>query len=143
MDHRIHEVLAAKGRPVEIVDQDALVAIAVEQMNQAHIGSLLVSDGDRLVGIVTERDLLVRVLGAGRDPTVTKVHEVMTRELVVIGADDLVVEAMMVVSARRCRHLPVVENGKVLGLVSAGDLTAWILREQQQTIDDLHDYITR
>lgn len=141
MNRQIQDVIANKPNRVEDIGPDATVEGAVARMNELHIGSLLVIEDAHLVGIVTERDLLVRVLAAGRDPATTKVRDVMTRELVVINLHETVEEAMVLVTRRRCRHLPVVDGDRICGLVSAGDLTAWLVREQQQTIDDLYQYV--
>jgi CBS domain-containing protein len=93
------------------------------------------------VGIFTERDVLVRVVDAGRDPAATRVEEVMTRELAVIRSATRVEEAMSVMTEKRCRHLPVVEEGRLAGMISIGDVTRWIVRNQRHTIDDLVSYI--
>lgn len=139
----IRDVLAHKGHQVETVDPNTPVMMAVRRMNERHIGSLVVMEGDELVGIVTERDVLSRVLGAGRDPERTFVGEVMTRTPVVIDTDATVEDVMVIVSQQRCRHLPVVHDGALCGLVSAGDLTAWLVADQRRTIYDLVDYVTR
>ena len=143
MNNRIFDVIANKGDQVEVIAADDLVDAAVDRMNHRHVGSLLVIEDHKLVGILTERDLLVRVLAARLDPASTYVHDVMTREVIVIGPGDSVTAAMEIITRRRCRHLPVVDGGRICGLVSAGDLSAWLVRDQQQTIDDLHQYITR
>jgi CBS domain-containing protein len=116
---------------------------AIGRMNQRRIGSVLVMDGDRLAGIFTERDVLTRVVTARLDPAKTPVAEVMTRQPLTIKPTMTVREAMVVVTDSRRRHLPVVEGGKVLGMVSSGDLMRWIVRDQQREIDDLTDYVRR
>ena len=148
MNELVHHVLAYKSGDTEVVAPDAFIARAVDQMNRQHVGSLLVVDRTgRLVGILTERDLLARVLAERRDPQATLVRDVMTRELTVVGPRDSVVKAMMLVTETRHRHLPVVEDrddsSTICGVVSGGDLMAWMVREQRQTIDDLYQYITR
>jgi CBS domain-containing protein len=94
------------------------------------------------VGIFTERDVLRRVVGERRDPSSTRVADVMTRELVVMRPTASVVDAMRVISERRVRHIPVVEGGKVLGVVSQGDLNHWLVRNREGQIQDLVDYVT-
>jgi len=143
MNHSVQHILDHKGRNVETVAATTTVLTAVKRMNECRIGSLVVVEDDRPIGIVTERDMLARVIEPCRDPETTPVSEVMTRELVVVRTETTVGEAMRLVSRRRCRHLPVMEAGRIVGLVSAGDLTAWVARARKQTIDDLHDYITR
>ncbi len=149
MSDRIRMVLAYKGHHVETVPPEALVLEAVAHMNQLRIGSVLVADvyrpGEpyRPIGIFTERDVLVRVIACGLDPRTTPVEHVMTRDPVTIHADQTVADAMRIVTESRCRHLPVIDDAGLCGLISIGDLTKWIVRDQQRTITDLHDYIHR
>lgn len=108
---------------IHSVSPDVSVTECVKRMNDLRIGAMLVMDGDRLVGIFTERDAMTRVLGAGLDPTGTEVSTVMTANPVCLSPTTSVEEAMGIVSSRRIRHLPVVEHDKVLGVVSSGDLS--------------------
>lgn len=143
MTQLVHDLIKHKGSNVESTSPETSVDAAIVHMTAKHIGSLLVISDGELVGIVTERDLIARVLAARRDPLTTIVREVMTRELILVRSHDTIDRALAIVSDCRCRHLPVVDGGKLLGLISAGDLTAWIVRDQRQTIEDLHQYITR
>jgi len=143
MSALVRAVLERKGRSVETVDPDATVLVAVTRMNERHIGSLVVTRDGAVLGIVTERDMLTRVLAGKRDPEETRVREVMTRDPVILDPDVTIDEALAIVSKRRCRHLPVMHNGTLFGLISAGDLTAWIVRDQRRTIEELYDYVTR
>jgi len=144
MNDPIARVLGHKGNDVETIAPETMVIAAVHKMNAHKIGALLVVDGERPVGIFTERDVLVRVVAAGLDPKTTPVSEVMTRNPVVVQSTVTVKEALFVISTKRCRHLPVVDDGGgVRGLISIGDLTSWLVRDQQRTIEDLHDYMTR
>jgi CBS domain-containing protein len=143
MNDPIARVLESKGSSVETVSPQTTVLTAVQRMNERKIGALLVTENGRAIGIFTERDVLVRVVAAGLDPDTTRVNEVMTRNPVVIRAEVTVNEAMRVSTGRRCRHLPVVDDGGLRGLISLGDLTSWVVRHQQRTIDDLHDYMSR
>ncbi len=140
--NQISHVLAKKGSRIETIEPNASVLDAVQRMNDRRIGSLIVCERDVPVGIFTERDVLMRVVAVFADPRTTLVERVMTRELVTIAPDTSIAEAMALITHRRCRHLPVVDGGRLVGLVSSGDLTAWLVRDQQQTIYDLHDYIT-
>jgi CBS domain-containing protein len=124
------------------VPLQSTVIDAVRKMNSERIGAVLVTDADQLVGIFTERDVLLRVVDADQDPRSTPVADVMTRQPVVVKPSTTVEEAMAVVSEKRCRHLPVVENDQLVGLVSAGDLTHWVTRNQEYHIQDLVNYIT-
>jgi CBS domain-containing protein len=143
MNDPIASVLAHKGSDVETVPPETKVLAAVQRMNERKIGALLVTARGRPVGIFTERDVLVRVVAAGLDPNRTVVHEVMTQNPVVIRSDMTVNEAMRVITERRCRHLPVIDRGELRGLISIGDLMSWLVRDQQRTIEDLYDYVTR
>ena len=143
MQESVSRILEQKTDPLEIVTSKTSVGQAVARMNDRNIGSVLVIDDGRLVGIFTERDVLTRIVPRRLDPEATPVGEVMTRKLVTIGPTRTVQEAMMVVSDTRHRHLPVVDGDRVLGMVSIGDLTRWMVRDQQRTIDDLFDYVRR
>lgn len=143
MDIAVAKILEMKGSDVEVTTADASVVAAVEQMNRRNIGALLVMDGERSLGIFTERDVLTRVIGKGRDPGRTPVGEVMTRSVISIGPETTVKEAMSVITEKRCRHLPVMAGGRLLGMISAGDLTRWTVRDQQRTIEELVDYVQR
>jgi CBS domain-containing protein len=133
----------ADGAEVEAVTAQTSISDAITRMNQRNIGSILVMDGERLVGIFTERDVLTRVVPQGLDPRRTPVGEVMTRQPVTITPTNSVQDAMMLMTDSRKRHLPVVHNGKVMGMLSIGDVTRWMVRDQQRTIDDLTDYVRR
>jgi CBS domain-containing protein len=140
--NEISHILARKGPHVHAIDPQATVAQAVEVMNELHIGSLVVIEGDELVGIFTERDVLRRVVAACVDPRTTPVANVMTRDLITVEPLTSIAIAMSLITEHRCRHLPVVDGGRLVGLVSSGDLTAWLVSDQQQTIWDLYFYIT-
>lgn len=142
MQSNLSAVLQSKGHEVLTIAPDKTVIEAVRTMNEHGIGSLLVMNGDEVVGIFTERDVLRRVVDAELDPRTTKVAKVMTRELVTVRQRMTVTEAMAVVTETRCRHLPVIEDGRLLGMVSIGDLTRWVSREQAFHIQDLVNYIT-
>ena len=143
MNEAVSRLLDEKTEALETVAPKTSVRRAIDRMNERHIGSVLVMEGERLVGIFTERDVLTRVVPRALDPERTPVAEVMTRELVTITPRRTVQEALMVVTDTRHRHLPVVDGQKVVGLISIGDLTRWIVRHQQRTIDDLIDYVQR
>ncbi|HEX2675464.1 MAG TPA: CBS domain-containing protein [Polyangiales bacterium] len=141
MAARIKDVLSFKGNVVHSVSRDAPVSEVVRCMRINRIGSVVVLDGDELCGIVSEGDILRRVLGERRDPESTGVEDIMTNTLRTIDPETSVHEAMALVTDARCRHLPVVEGGRVVGMVSGGDLTAWMVRELRLEIVDLIGYI--
>jgi CBS domain-containing protein len=140
----LSHVLAGKGRGTSTlsVAPDLTVAAAAAVLIQNQVGSVLVMDGDRLVGIFTERDILPRVVGERRDPASTRVAEVMTRDLVVMRPSSSVMDAMRVIAEKRIRHIPVVEGAVVVGVVSQGDLNHWLVRNREGQIQDLVDYVT-
>lgn len=143
MEIPVKKILDEKGGTVERASPTETVCDAVTRMNERNIGALLVMNGERVAGIFTERDVLTRVVGRRADPAKTPVGEVMTRNVISIGPATTVQQAMMVVTKHRCRHLPVIEDGRLLGMVSSGDLMRWTVRDQQSTIDDLTDYVSR
>jgi CBS domain-containing protein len=143
MNEPVTRILDQKTEPVEAISPRASISDAINRMNDRHIGSVLVMEGDRLVGIFTERDVLTRVVPNHLDATSIPVAEVMTRQPITIGPATTVEEAMMVISDTRRRHLPVVHGGRVIGVISIGDLTRYVVRDQKRTIDDLIDYVQR
>jgi CBS domain-containing protein len=140
----LSQVLASKARGASTltITPDVTVAAAAQLLIQNKVGSVLVMDGGRLVGIFTERDILRRVVGELREPAKTRVADVMTRDLVVMRPSASVVDAMRVISEKRIRHIPIVEGGEVLGVVSQGDLNHWLVRNREGQIQDLVDYVT-
>jgi CBS domain-containing protein len=111
-------------------------------MNEERIGALLVCENGEMVGIFTERDVLIRIVDEGRDPGMTKVVDVMTSKVVAVRPETGVEDAMAIISERRFRHLPVLDDGALVGLVSAGDLTRWVSRHQEGHIQHLENFIT-
>jgi len=110
-------------------------------MREHRIGCLVVFDQDQVAGIFTERDVLHRVVGEQRDPERATVGEVMTEEVVCCTPDTHLSEARAAMKNRRLRHLPVMDGGRLLGLVSIGDLNAHLVADQEQTIFALHEYM--
>jgi CBS domain-containing protein len=139
----ISDILDGKGRDVLRIDAAATVYDAIVKMVEGNVGALLVYEGDRLAGIVTERDYLRRVTLQGRDERTTPVREIMTSELVFVGPDASVEECMAVMTERRIRHLPVItENQDVVGIVSIGDVVKFQSREQSVQIRFLTEFIS-
>ena len=142
MTDTLAAVLTNKGHDIYSVTPEVPVLEAVRKMNEEHIGALVVYSNKERVGMFTERDVLCRVVDQGRDPAATKVADVMSTELVVVKPSTTVEEAMAVITERRCRHLPVMEESRLVGLVSIGDLTRWVTRNQEIHIQDLVNFIT-
>jgi CBS domain-containing protein len=138
----VSDILAGKGLHLITISPQANVLLAASLMNERKIGSLLVMDSGQLVGILTERDILQRIVAEQRDPCQTQVGEVMTNDVVCCRPHTDMEEAKSVMKHRRVRHLPVVdEEGIVVGLISIGDLNAHQVDHQERTIYQLHQYI--
>lgn len=118
------------------------VSDAVAEMNRHRVGSILVLEGGRLVGIFTERDVLRRVVGAGLDPQSTPLAAVMTTGVITITPESSVEETMMIFTEKRCRHLPVIDNGTLVGTISIGDITRWMADAHRAEAEHLKAYIT-
>lgn len=138
----LRTILDAKGSAIHSVAPGATVLEATDRMCRANIGALLVLDGDLVVGIVSERDLLTRVMLERRDPATTTVGSVMSTALALIGIHEEVDEAMSMMTSRRCRHLPVMEDGHVVGIVSMGDLVHFSLEVKEHEIRSLREYVS-
>ena len=135
--------LFAGGEAIHSVGSDTMVMECVRKMTAEKVGAVIVMDGERLVGIFTERDALNKVLAAGLDPRGTKVSEVMTKDPYCVQPATTVGAAMELVTKRRFRHLPIVENGKVLAVISSGDLTHWLVKDQMGEVQELVDLAAR
>jgi CBS domain-containing protein len=138
----VQEILKIKGSAVLSIGPQASVLDAAVLMNRHKVGSLLVMDANNVTGIITERDLLQRVLAVCRDPMTTLVNEVLTSEMLCCKPHTSVEEARLVMKDHRVRHLPVVdEDGQLHGMISIGDLNAYESYSQEQTIHMLTTYI--
>lgn len=137
----LSQLLQAKGSNVYSVSPDASVLDAIRLMAERHIGALLVMEGTRLAGILSERDYARKVVLLGRSSTSTPVHQIMSSPVVTANPADTVDAAMRQMTTRRIRHLPVVRDGAVVGVVSIGDLVKSVIEDQRHTIEDLTSYI--
>jgi CBS domain-containing protein len=137
----VSEMLAEKGHALQRIDADASILEAVEQMVEANVGSLLVTESGEVTGIVTERDYLRRVVVEGRTDRETPVREIMSSPLIVVTPQTSVDECMALMTNRRIRHLPVVDAGEVAGIVSIGVVVKFQSKQQSFEIQFLHDYI--
>lgn len=137
----VNDILTTKGDDVKTIQIGQSVFAAISDMNTHHIGSLLVMDGDKLKGVVTERDYTCKVTLEGKDARDTPVENIMTRRLVVVKQDTSLNECMALMTRKRVRHLPVVEKKKLVGLVSIGDVVKEIIDEQSFVIQQLESYI--
>ena len=141
VDTTLTRLLEEKGKGVVGVAPETTVMEAANEMRAAKIGALLVMRDDRLVGILTERDILNKVVAENRAPDEVEVNEIMTTEVVVISPGRSIRDAMRIVTKKHLRHLPVVDDGQLVGMVSAGDLTRSIVAEEEDVIESLYMYI--
>ncbi len=141
LDSKLGTILKNKGGLVHSVEPEATVMEAVQSMNQHKIGALLVHRGKRLLGIFTERDVLVRVVDAGLDPNATTVQQVMTTNIHTVDSSTTVNEAMKIMTAERFRHLPIVDGERLMGMVSIGDIMIRTLQENKSYSHNLLAYI--
>ena len=137
----VETILGQKGTSVATVDRQATVLHAAKLMNERRIGALVVTSGENAVGIFTERDVLIRIVAAGRKPEDTLVGDVMTSPMACCRRDSDIEECKAVMTSKRIRHLPVVEDGTLYGMISAGDLLANECASQQQTIQYMNEYL--
>ncbi len=138
----VASILDGKGTEVWSIRPDALVYEALEVLAEHDVGALPVVDGDELVGIVSERDYARKVILLGRRSNEAKVREIMTSEVQTVSPDDMVERCMALMTGRRIRHLPVMEEGKMVGLVSIGDIVKAVISQQEEVIEQLERYIT-
>lgn len=137
----VHDILERKGREVVGVDAAASVLQAARLMNERGIGGLVVMEEGRMVGVFTERDVLRRVVAEGRDPDRTAVRDVMTAPVLRCRSDARLDDCRALMTDRRIRHLPVVDDDELRGMLTTGDLLADYVREQQEQIDFLNSYV--
>jgi CBS domain-containing protein len=140
--NRVSEILDDKGHEVLKIEEDTTVFDAVKTMVEAGVGSLLVTAGGDIAGIFTERDYLRRMTLEGRNDKETAVRDVMTTPLVVVTPEHEIDECMAMMTDRRIRHLPVVDGGDVVGIVSIGDIVKFKSKQQGFEIKYLTDYIS-
>lgn len=138
----IQQLVDAKGRDVWSVGPKASVFEAIQLMAERGIGALIVLDGPRVVGVLSERDYARKVILAGRSSRETRVEEIMTTRVVTARPEQTVEECMALMTNKRIRHLPVMQDRHLLGMISIGDLVKEIIAEQQFIIAQLENYIS-
>jgi CBS domain-containing protein len=139
---RVRDILAVKGRDVWSIGPNASVYDAMKRMADKGIGALLVMEGAKLVGIISERDYARKVILQGRSSRTTAVHEIMTTRVAYAEPEQNIEECMALMTEIRIRHLPVIEAGEVRGVISIGDLVKSIIAEQKFIIEQLERYIS-
>ncbi len=138
----VHHLLDRKGRDIISIQSDASVLDAIKLMADKGIGSLVVMDDGELNGIVTERDYARKVIIKGRASDTTPVSDIMTTKITTASSAMTVNKCMAMMTAIKCRHLPVVDDGELVGMISIGDLVEAIIRDQQEEIEQLESYIS-
>ena len=136
---KLKDILAQKEKEVIQVDSDCIVVEAARKMRDNKVGALMVLENGELVGIFTERDLMSRVVAERLDPETVKVSAAMTSSIATVPLETPIREAANLMSQNRIRHLPVLQDGNLCGVISAGDIFAWKLREQEFTLHQLED----
>ena len=138
----IKHLLDRKGRQIVSIRPDATVLDAIRLMGEKNIGAVAVMDGDRLLGIMSERDYARKVIVKGRASDSTPVSAIMTADVVTTSSLETVNHCMALMTERRIRHLPVVDDNVVVGVISIGDLVQAIIADQQEAIEQLEQYIS-
>jgi CBS domain-containing protein len=137
----ISEILNYKGSNVWCVSPEATVFDAIQLMADHNIGALLVTEGKKLVGILSERDYTRKVILKGKASKQTAVREILSEDVISVTPNHTVEECLRLMTENRVRHLPVLDDGKITGIVSIGDLVNWIISAQTSTIHQLQTYI--
>ena len=141
MESKVSDILDAKGKEIFSVTPDTAVFDAVSLMAEKNIGALLVMVGEQLEGIVTERDYARKIILKQLSAKETPVKDVMTAKVASTSADATLAETMIIMTQNRCRHLPVFEDNKLVGLVSIGNMAERMIKDQAATIKELNEYI--
>lgn len=139
---RIRDILQSKGSKVWSIGPQEMSFKALELMADKDIGALLVIENNKVVGIFSERDYARKVILKGKSSKDTSVADLMTKDIYSLTPEKTVEECMALMTATRCRHMPVIENNKLLGMVTIGDVVNAIIAEKDITIHDLEHYIT-
>jgi CBS domain-containing protein len=137
----VREILDKKGHDVVSIDCEAKVLDAARLMSERHLGALVVVHGEKVIGIFTERDILNRIVGQARDPAATAIREVMTAPVACCSSKSPRAECRAVMRRNRIRHLPVVDDDRLVGIISIGDILEDESAEQSETIRYLYEYM--
>jgi CBS domain-containing protein len=137
----VRHLLDRKGRALFSIEAEDPVLEAIRVMADRHVGALLVMRGSELAGVVSERDYARKVVLLGRSSAETPVWQIMSSPVITVSLETSVQDCMRLMTERRIRHLPVMESGRVVGMISIGDLVKTVIEEQQQTIEQLESYI--
>ena len=139
---KVSNILRAKGDTIYTITPDTMVFNALEIMFEKNVSALVVMEGEKLAGIFTERDYARKVILQGKASKDTLISEVMTEDLITVSPDEAIDDCMRLMTNRFIRHLPVVENDRLIGIISIGDVVKYIIEEQQFIIVNMEHYIT-
>ncbi len=139
---KVRDILKTKGKAVFSVEPTIMVYQAIEQMCDKNIGGLLIVENGNLVGIFTERDYARKLILKGKSSKDTPISELMTKNPITVTPDNTIEECMNIMSGKRFRHLPVIEDNHLTGMISIGDVVKHIIEEQKSIIEHLEHYIT-
>jgi CBS domain-containing protein len=137
----INEILSLKGHQVWTIAPEAMVFDAIQMMADKNVGALLVTEGGRLVGIISERDYTRKVVLKGKASKQTAVREITSGQVIYVTPAQTVEDCMRLMTHHRIRHLPVLQGEEIVGIISIGDLVNWIISAQTSTIHQLQTYI--
>lgn len=142
METRVSDILRHKGHAVITTSPTATVLECIATMVEHNVGSIVITDDAAVEGIFTERDYLRRIVLQGRTSKTTRVEEVMTRSVITVTPNHTVEACMSIMTAHKCRHLPVIEDEQLAGIVSIGDCVKQVSREAQAQVENLRAYVT-
>ena len=137
----VADILKRKGSEVACMDKKKTVLDATIEMNKRRIGALVILDGDHVAGIISERDILTRIVAAKADPSATRIEQVMTSPIAICLPETTIEECKNVMTEKRIRHLPVVKNHKLMGIITSGDILYQERTKTKETIKYLEEYI--
>jgi len=135
-------ILEAKGNKVWTIDVDSSVMDAIRLMGEKNIGALVATKGDEVVGVISERDYSRKIILAGKTSRETRVGEVLGSPVIGIEPETAIVECMETMNRERIRHLPVLKDGRLVGIISIGDVVNWVIRSLHSTVEQLKGYIS-
>lgn len=139
---KVKDILRVKGNAIVSVNPDTIIFDALSLMSKYNVGAVLVVDNENLVGVFTERDYARKIILKGRTSLDTSVSEIMSDELITVHPEESIAECMVLMSDKRVRHLPVVQDGHVVGIISIGDVVKFIIEEQEVVIEHFKMYIS-
>jgi CBS domain-containing protein len=138
----VYDILHNKGGEILTAKPDESVYDAIRVMGERNIGALVVMENDEVVGVISERDYSRKVVLQGRTSRDTQVSEIISRPVITVRSKDGIEKCMQLMTSNRIRHLPVVDDGRLVGVISMGDLVSWVMMSQRHTIEQLQGYIS-